>query len=276
MNKTIIKPASKALSLLTLIALTTACSTQNLSSIPGSQLYGQEKEETKKAVTTTAKKAAPVVPEVNTDLTVPMRKTILKAPTVVATNNTSTATTASTGTTSAFGVTATAPKMTVAAPVITKPTQAPISSAKVTTIPKPAAAKVMATSKPAATQNTTRRLTLNGSATFKTGSSRLSADGKTKLNSLARSLSAANTTITRLLIEGHTDSSGSASTNQVLSLKRANAVADYLAQQGLMRSSMTTVGLGESTPVADNKTKAGRAQNRRVEITATGSRQTTR
>ena len=271
MNKTIIKPASKTLSLLTLIALTSACSTQNLSSIPGSQLYGQEKADTKKA-TTIAKKAAPV-PEVNTDLSAPMRKTILKAPTVVATNNT----TMGTGTTSAFGVTATEPKMTVAAPVVTKPTQAPVYNAKVATIPKPAAAKVMASSKPVVTsQNTTRRLTLNGSATFKTGSSRLSTEGKAKLDSLARSLSASNTTVTRLLIEGHTDSSGSAATNQVLSLKRANAVADYLSQQGLMRSSMTTVGLGESTPVADNKTKTGRAQNRRVEITATGSRQTTR
>ena len=79
-----------------------------------------------------------------------------------------------------------------------------------------------------------------------------------------------------MLIEGHTDSAGSAAGNQVLSLKRANAVADYLAEQGLMRSSMETVGLGEGSPIADNKTKAGRAQNRRVEITATGSRQTTR
>jgi OOP family OmpA-OmpF porin len=65
--------------------------------------------------------------------------------------------------------------------------------------------------------------------------------------------------------------------NQVLSLKRANAVAEYLAKQGgFARSSMRTVGLGESKPVASNKTRKGRAQNRRVEITATGTRQINR
>lgn len=276
MNKMIIKPATKTLSLLTLIALTTACSTQNISSLPGSQLFSQEKEDTKKATETVKKTVAvkPKAPEVETDSSAPMRKTILKAPPVVAVNDNNTAAGA---TTSAFGVAASKPVIPkAAAPVVTKKVVAPTSVAKVSTIAKPVAAKVVATSKPVARQDTTRRLTLNGSATFRTGSSSLSTDGKQKLASLARSLSSPSTTVSRLLIEGHTDSAGSAASNQVLSLKRANAVADYLATQGLSRSSMVTRGLGESSPIADNKTKTGRAQNRRVEITATGSRQTSR
>ena len=274
MNKMIIRHTTKTLSLLALITLTTACSTQHLSSLPGSQLFGQQKDETKKAVEVASKTVK--VPDVNTDTSAPMRKTILKAPVIVANDTTNKRT--GTASTSAFGVVASEPKVNTVAPAAKPKAQpAPITAAKVTTIPKPPAAKVVTTSKPTpVSQNTTRRLTLNGSATFKTGSSRLSTDGKQKLAALARTLSAPNTKISRLLIEGHTDSAGSAAANQVLSLKRANAVADYLAQEGIMRASMETIGLGESTPIADNKTKSGRAQNRRVEITATGSRQTTR
>ena len=278
MNTKIIKSATKTVSLLALISLTAACSNQSLPSMPG---FGQQKAEEKKITTPEAEEAKQKLAEAKNDLDQPMRKTVLKAPEVVATN-----TTANNGqSTSAFGVTASEPQI-KAAQAATSSTAAKVtapkatttaSTAKVSTIPKPTVATNTAAKAPVSTtQNTTRRLTLSGSATFNTGSSRLSTSGKQKLDSLASSLSAPNTTVTRLLIEGHTDSTGSAATNQVLSLKRANAVADYLASKGLMRSSMTTRGLGESNPIADNKTKAGRAQNRRVEITATGSRQTTR
>ncbi len=70
----------------------------------------------------------------------------------------------------------------------------------------------------------------------------------------------------RLLITGHTDSIGPEAYNKKLSLRRARAVADYLASKGLDRSRMTVKGMGESEPVADNKTEAGRSKNRRVEI----------
>lgn len=249
-----IKPTTRTLSLLALLAFTTACSNQNLSSIPGSQLIGQRSSDTTKTQKVITKKN--VAPQVTTNNSAPMRKTILRAPTTVAAPTSKTTNQQS----SAFGVTASEPKMVASA----KPT----TTKKVVTPQAPKAATTQ--------QNTTRRLTLNGSATFKTGSSSLSNDGQQKLTSLAKTLSGQGTNVTRLLIEGHTDSAGSAAANQVLSLRRANAVADYLAQEGLVRSSMVTVGLGESTPVADNKTKAGRALNRRVEITATGSRQTTR
>jgi len=70
----------------------------------------------------------------------------------------------------------------------------------------------------------------------------------------------------RLDVVGHTDSIGTDAYNQKLSERRAQAVADYLATQGVAKDHMTVSGKGESQPVADNKTKEGRAKNRRVEI----------
>ena len=68
-------------------------------------------------------------------------------------------------------------------------------------------------------------------------------------------------------IEGHTDSSGAAKTNQRLSEKRAKAVLDYLINKGgVAASRLSSAGLGEDYPIATNKTRAGRAQNRRVEF----------
>ncbi len=67
-------------------------------------------------------------------------------------------------------------------------------------------------------------------------------------------------------IQGHTDSQGPAASNMRLSERRAKAVLDYLASHGIDGSRLTSAGFGEDYPIADNKTRAGRAQNRRVEI----------
>ena len=69
-----------------------------------------------------------------------------------------------------------------------------------------------------------------------------------------------------LEIIGHTDSTGPEAYNQGLSERRAQAAADYLAEQGVSPATMTIKGMGESQPVADNATREGRAMNRRVEI----------
>ena len=69
-------------------------------------------------------------------------------------------------------------------------------------------------------------------------------------------------------IEGHTDSTGSASLNQRLSQERAQSVMNYLIEKGIPSSSMTAVGYGEERPIADNNTREGRRTNRRVEIHA--------
>ncbi|HEY6007595.1 MAG TPA: OmpA family protein [Geobacteraceae bacterium] len=72
---------------------------------------------------------------------------------------------------------------------------------------------------------------------------------------------------TTIVVTGHTDSTGSAEHNQRLSEKRAEAVKNVLVSEGVEPARVTTVGLGEGKPVADNKTEAGRAKNRRVDIT---------
>ncbi|TDD99838.1 OmpA family protein [Flavobacterium cellulosilyticum] len=68
------------------------------------------------------------------------------------------------------------------------------------------------------------------------------------------------------IIEGHTDSDGSDSYNQKLSEDRANAVKEALIARGISASKLTTIGYGESKPIATNKTAAGKAQNRRTEV----------
>jgi outer membrane protein OmpA-like peptidoglycan-associated protein len=73
-----------------------------------------------------------------------------------------------------------------------------------------------------------------------------------------------------LAIEGHTDSIGSDEANMKLSQQRADAVRDFIVQQGLAPDTVTAVGLGRAEPVADNNTDEGRQKNRRVEIIVSG------
>ena len=72
-------------------------------------------------------------------------------------------------------------------------------------------------------------------------------------------------------IEGHTDSFGTVAYNQKLSERRAKSVYDYLAEKGVPASQLNTVGYGKLRPVADNRTREGRAKNRRVELQASES-----
>jgi OOP family OmpA-OmpF porin len=70
----------------------------------------------------------------------------------------------------------------------------------------------------------------------------------------------------RVNVDGYTDSIGTKEYNQKLSERRATSVVDYLGAQGVDRSRLTPRGFGESNPVDSNKTKEGRAKNRRVEL----------
>jgi outer membrane protein OmpA-like peptidoglycan-associated protein len=74
----------------------------------------------------------------------------------------------------------------------------------------------------------------------------------------------------KLRVEGYTDSRGTEEFNQKLSEERANIVRSYLVAQGVKTDSIDAVGLGPSTPVADNSTPDGRRKNRRVEIIVSG------
>lgn len=67
-------------------------------------------------------------------------------------------------------------------------------------------------------------------------------------------------------ISGHTDNIGSANANQLLSLRRAEAVKNYLVSRGVAANRLTTVGYGFTRPIADNRTEEGRAKNRRIEF----------
>jgi len=70
----------------------------------------------------------------------------------------------------------------------------------------------------------------------------------------------------KVVIGGHTDSIGTPEYNQKLSERRAQSVLDYFAKKGIDKNRMKAVGYGEAKPIADNKTKEGRALNRRVEL----------
>ena len=105
----------------------------------------------------------------------------------------------------------------------------------------------------------------SGKSTFKTGD----AATITSLNAMREIL--VNYPNAKFSIEGHTDSDGSDQLNQKLSEDRANAVRNALIEKGVKAENLTAVGFGESKPVATNKTKAGKAQNRRTEVKHVGS-----
>jgi len=99
---------------------------------------------------------------------------------------------------------------------------------------------------------------------FATGSAKLLAKSNASLNNVAKLLQENPTYIAD--ISGHTDNTGTAAKNQTLSEARANAVAEYLKGKGVPESQLTATGKGQDEPIADNKTAAGRAKNRRVEM----------
>lgn len=99
---------------------------------------------------------------------------------------------------------------------------------------------------------------------FQTGSAKLTKKSFTTLNDIAnlmRKVKSAN-----LEVQGHTDNTGSEATNQKLSEKRAQAVVDHLKKKGIEADRLRAIGYGSEMPIADNETKEGREQNRRVEL----------
>jgi len=106
---------------------------------------------------------------------------------------------------------------------------------------------------------------------FAVGSSALSEPARATLDGLSRNLKAQWPTAP-VQVRGHTDATGTASANQALSEQRASTVAGYLAGRGFDRSSLTSIGLGPTQPVALEKnpdgseSPAGRRENRRVEL----------
>jgi OOP family OmpA-OmpF porin len=113
------------------------------------------------------------------------------------------------------------------------------------------------------------KVTFAADAFFDFDKSVLKPEGRAKLDDLASKVQGINLEV--IIAVGHTDSVGSDAYNQRLSVRRAEAVKAYLASKGIERNRIYTEGKGESQPVADNRTREGRAQNRRVEIEVVGT-----
>ncbi|MPW44446.1 OmpA family protein [Acinetobacter guerrae] len=99
---------------------------------------------------------------------------------------------------------------------------------------------------------------------FESGSSILTASGQQILNEMAAALHKVGGKKVKII--GHTDSSGDASKNLLLSQQRANAVKDYLITKNILAERLSTEGLGSNKPLANNETAEGRRKNRRIEF----------
>ena len=124
--------------------------------------------------------------------------------------------------------------------------------------------------KPKAAPQAAAKVTLNADALFDFDKSVIKPAAKASLDSLAGKVK--SLTLEVIVAVGHTDSIGTDAYNQKLSIRRAESVKKYLVSQGIEAKRIYVEGKGESQPVADNKTKEGRAKNRRVQIEAIGTR----
>ena len=107
-------------------------------------------------------------------------------------------------------------------------------------------------------------LIMPGNITFDTNQSNVKPEFMRTLRSVARVLEEFENTL--VTVEGHTDSTGSAGYNQLLSERRATSVAEVLLLEGVAYQRVAARGFGQDRPIASNATIEGRAQNRRVEI----------
>jgi outer membrane protein OmpA-like peptidoglycan-associated protein len=108
------------------------------------------------------------------------------------------------------------------------------------------------------------KITFDSGILFAIDSYQLQSTATANIESLVRVLN--KYPDTNILVEGDTDNTGSDDYNLRLSERRAQSVADYQKSLGVAGSRISTVGLGESNPVASNDTEDGRRQNRRVEV----------
>jgi len=126
--------------------------------------------------------------------------------------------------------------------------------------------QALANSEAIAIQREGNMLALNFKSdfTFDVNSDAIRSGLYTELDRVAQVL--ANYPQTTIIVQGHTDSTGSAAYNQTLSERRANSVKNALIQRGVNPARITAVGFGKNAPIADNRTEYGRQQNRRVEV----------
>ncbi|NJS37413.1 MAG: OmpA family protein, partial [Brachymonas sp.] len=136
-------------------------------------------------------------------------------------------------------------------------------------LPAPAAAPRPAPA-PAPRPPAATKVTYAADAFFDVNKSVVKPEGKAKMDDLVGKIKGINLEV--IIAVGHTDSDGGDAFNQKLSVSRAEAVKAYLVSKGIEKNRVYTEGKGEKQPVADNKTKEGKAKNRRVEIEVVGTR----
>ena len=136
--------------------------------------------------------------------------------------------------------------------------------------PAPAPAPAAKPAAPARPPAAATKVTYAADTFFDFDKSALKKEGKAKLDDLVGKVKGINLEV--IIAVGHTDSVGTDAYNQKLSVRRAESVKAYLVSKGIEKNRVYTEGKGEKQPVADNKTKEGRAKNRRVEIEVVGTR----
>lgn len=136
--------------------------------------------------------------------------------------------------------------------------------------PPPAAAPVPPPPPPPPPAPVSEKVTFAADAFFDFNKSDLKPEGRAKLDDLVSKMQGINLEV--IIAVGHTDAIGGDAYNQKLSIKRSDAVKNYLVSKGVEKNRVYTEGKGEKQPVADNKTTEGRAKNRRVEIEVVGTR----
>ena len=149
---------------------------------------------------------------------------------------------------------------------IVAPAPAAVAPAAPAAAPAPKAAVPAATAPVAAAS----KVTYAADAFFDFDKAVLKPEGKAKLDDLVGKVKGINLEV--IIAVGHTDATGPDGYNQKLSVARSEAVKAYLVSKGIEKNRVYTEGKGEKQPVADNKTKEGRAKNRRVEIEVVGTR----
>ncbi len=148
--------------------------------------------------------------------------------------------------------------------------RSPMAPAPARPAPSPAAPGARPAAAAPAAAPTSEKVTFAADAFFDFDKAVLKPEGKSKLDDLSGKLK--NITLEVIIAVGHTHSVGSDAYNQRLSVKRSEAVKAYLVSKGIEANRVYTEGKGEKQPAADNKTSAGRAKNRRVEIEVVGTR----
>jgi len=147
------------------------------------------------------------------------------------------------------------------------PTPAPTPVPAPAPAPVPAAAPAAPVEKP---KPVAEKVTLAAEVLFDFDKSVVKPEGKSKLDDLAAKVRGINLEV--VIAIGHTDAIGTDAYNQGLSVRRAESVKAYLVSKGIEANRVYTEGKGKKQPVADNKTKEGRAKNRRVEIEVIGTK----